>query len=95
MTTIISFNRKASDITNFWRLPVEVKTEIQAADQIVVRGFQELYGLNKDRVLVWSLGGHWSSRSEDAKFIGENYGSKTTQWDGTTVRKACRHCGMF
>jgi hypothetical protein len=93
--TVINFNKKASDIGNFYRLPEKIKNEIQDANQIVVRGFQELYGLDKDRVMSWSLGGYWTSHSKDAKFIGENYGSKKTQWDGRVLRKACKHCGGF
>lgn len=85
MTTIIHFDRTMKDIANLHRLPPKVALEVMAAGSIVVRGFQELLGY-EGRQLVWSAGGHWTSREKNAKFIVRNFGSKQYQWDGETLR---------
>lgn len=76
-TTVISFDKKISDITNFKNLPKSVRKLIQLADHIWSSGFQELLGAI-DKRTIWSAGGSWSSRSEQATFTIDSIGGKLT-----------------
>ena len=79
-TTIISFDKKLSDISNLNSLPSELIEEIKGVARIESRGFQELNGYN-GRQCIWSAGGYWND-----SFHITSYGSKTYQWDGECLR---------
>ena len=71
--TVIDFSMSLKGIKNLKALPLQVQNAIKSATVIDRQGFQTING-RIDRRLVFSAGGHYTSRRENAKFIVTSIG---------------------
>ena len=78
--TVIDFSVKPDAIENLDSLPPKARAKFDEADAMSVRGFQEVNGY-KDRKVIWSCHGHWTSREPDAKFHISSMGDGSMLFD--------------